>query len=185
MNWPLGDGAPSLLSSNLPFLFFLLFIWDVETVLWSTVRSKWRTMLRAFHVETNVDQGGVWISFLEREILFGWVVSQPAKIHKMCGGNRPTLRPLHLWTSSSVLTQTCLHFLQRILTATARHITQPDHYLCCVRNHPSHHNHSFSDAEEVQSACNHWMRLEDGREIQNIGEMGEERCCLLSLNLFY
>lgn len=43
-------------------------------------------------------------------------------------------------------------------------------------------NHSFSDVEEMQSACDHLMRLEN----VILGELGKEKCsmCLLSLNLF-
>lgn len=36
-------------------------------------------------------------------------------------------------------------------------------------------NRSFSDVEEMQSACDSLTRLENGKEIQILGGMGDER----------
>lgn len=50
----------------------------------------WRKMLRAFHVETEVDQGDV--CFLER----GSFCFSSCKIQELRGGNYPPLLPLNL-----------------------------------------------------------------------------------------
>lgn len=143
-------------------------------------------MLRAFHVETNVDQGGVWFWFVAERFFFFFGVSS-CKIQELVEeGIIHPLLPSNLWTPSSVRIRFCPHFLSAyLLTATAQHITSPDHYyLSCVGKHPSQYKWiTASEIKKVSSACDHLMSLGNGKETQMLGKWERGRCsmCLFSL----
>lgn len=83
-----GQGS---LSSVIQFAFFFNFLFKMLKPFSSLPYDLiWRTMLCAFHVETEVDQGDV--CFSER----GFFCFSPCKIQELREGNYPPLLPLNL-----------------------------------------------------------------------------------------
>lgn len=133
-------------------------------------------MLCAFHVETNVDQGGVCLfCFFSWREIFSF---SSRKIQELRGGNHPLLLPLNPRRPSSSRTPSC--------PPTYRH-GSAYHLSGCVGIILRSTN-SSSDVEETQSACDHLKRLESGKEIQIFGKRARRVCsaliCFASQKLF-
>lgn len=144
MNWPLGGRAPSLLVIHSAFLLLFVLFFLIEDV--ETSDLMWRTVLCAFHVETNVDQGGFFdfcLVFWEggREIFFlsfSFFLSLLARSKRLRRGHHPPSASINLWRPSSVQTPVLSpsQITSQQLACSAYHLTWPLPVLCvcvCVR----------------------------------------------------
>lgn len=109
-----------LLFSNLPFFFFLIFFFLMMLKPFSSLPydAIWRTMLRAFYVETKVDQGGVWFSERVFISLLFLLLQNPRPRRK----SLPTPAPINSVALHNSF-PTLVHPAHRPTTPTAWHIT--------------------------------------------------------------